>query len=141
MILYNLKTEAETFRITKFDDDLNPESSYLVSTIACECPQGHKPKCRHRTMLPLMLDRVDSAWFYCFDDKRWYDPTGTCNDEGEDVAATAGPGRLDAAHLEIRLETTIEQDIMTGHASVQDVEANEACAPNRDEASSFKRRF
>lgn len=76
MILYNLKIEDNSFRITKFDDDLNPESSYLVSEIACECPQGHKPKCRHRIMLPLMKDRAGSAWFYRFDDKQWYDPTG-----------------------------------------------------------------
>jgi hypothetical protein len=78
MILYNLKTDGiNLFRITKFDDDMNMESSYLVGHTVCECPQGHKPTCRHRKMLPLMLDRIDTPWFYCFDDGLWYDPLGT----------------------------------------------------------------
>lgn len=83
MILYNIKSDDSpngsnvvSYRITKFDEDLNPESSYLVSPIVCECPAGVRDTCRHRKMLPLMLDRVDTAWFYCFDDKQWYDPTG-----------------------------------------------------------------
>lgn len=83
MILYNLKTDkgaaaygTEQYTITKFDDELNVESSYLVTRTGCLCPQGHKDTCRHRKMLPLMVDRADSAWFYCFDDKQWYDPTG-----------------------------------------------------------------
>lgn len=77
MILYNLKDGPNNdFIITKFDDDMNVESSYNVSQVGCTCPQGHKPVCRHRKMLPLMVDRLNSAWFYCFDDKQWYDPTG-----------------------------------------------------------------
>lgn len=72
MILYNLKTEGQDFRITKFDDDFNPSSSYLVNESACECPQGHKPTCRHRKMLPVMEGRADSPWFYCYDDGTWH---------------------------------------------------------------------
>lgn len=81
MILYNLKSEIShanviSYRITKFDEDLNPESSYIVHNEVCECPAGIRDTCRHRKMLPIMLPRVDSVWFYCFDDGKWYDPTG-----------------------------------------------------------------
>lgn len=76
MTLYNLRTTETGYRITKFDSDLNISSSYNVSMIACECPQGHKPTCRHRKMLPLMLDRVDTAWFWHYDEAVWKDPTG-----------------------------------------------------------------
>lgn len=90
MILYNLKSETShanviSYRITKFDDDLNPESSYLVHHEVCECPAGTRNTCRHRQMLPLMLDRVDSSWFYCFDDKQWYDPTGEAGAPAPDL--------------------------------------------------------
>lgn len=81
--LYNLKSVDGEFRITKFDSELNVESSYLVNDATCECPQGHKPTCRHRRMLPLMLDRMDSPWFYCFEDKTWHDPTNVASAASE----------------------------------------------------------
>lgn len=79
MILYNLKTlfpSHNQFRITKFDDDLNVDTSYITSVSGCECPQSHKPTCRHRKMLPLFLERQrqDSPWFLCFDNMMWVDP-------------------------------------------------------------------
>jgi hypothetical protein len=94
MILYNLKregtdawgTKTQTYRISKFTDDMEVESSYLVDEINCECPQGHKPICRHRKMLPLMVDRVDTPWFYCFDVGLWYNISGI-----EEQAALVGP--------------------------------------------------
>lgn len=83
LTLYNLKGDSaaasygkKQYIITKFDGDLNIESTYLVSHNDCTCPAGVRDTCRHRQMLPLMLDRINSAWFYCFDDKQWYDPTG-----------------------------------------------------------------
>lgn len=117
MILYNLRSEygpgmvLEGFRITKFDDDLNVESSYLVSEIACECPQGHKPKCRHRTMLPLMRDRVNTAWFYCYDSRLWYDPTGTAEPV---VAANGGPLTAPAGDMSTSLSETHLQGVPEG---------------------------
>ncbi len=69
MTLYNLRTnpaEGLPFVITKFTSDLDVESSYPVGTSACECPAGHLPKCRHRTMLPNLRQRVNSAWFWDF---------------------------------------------------------------------------
>lgn len=76
MTLYNLKSEGDLYRITKFDDDLNPLSSYLVSESHCDCPAGHRPICRHREMLAPMRKRVDSAWFYNYTSQAWADPTG-----------------------------------------------------------------
>lgn len=74
--LYHIRTEDGTYRITKLDTDLNMESSYVVSAEACECPQGHKPTCRHRKMLPLMIPRADTPWFLDYDTRQWHDPTG-----------------------------------------------------------------
>ena len=72
--LYNLKSVPDgTFVITKWDDDMNVESSYVTSPSACECPQGHKPTCRHRKMLPIFQAKgaVDKNWFYCYDTHMW----------------------------------------------------------------------
>lgn len=78
MSLYNLKTqyaenevEPGSYVITKFDDDLNVEASYQVSINGCTCPAGHRDTCRHRKMLPLMKDRVDSNWFWDYDACQW----------------------------------------------------------------------
>lgn len=81
MILYNLKSEIShanviSYRITKFDEDLNPESSYIVHNEVCECPAGVRPTCRHRVMLPIMLPHVDTEWFYNYDNATWYDAIG-----------------------------------------------------------------
>lgn len=79
MILYNLKTDPRdgyNFSITKFDDDLNIESSYSVNTEGCTCPQGHKPTCRHRKMLGAMLGIVDTEVFYCYDDHSYRKANG-----------------------------------------------------------------
>ena len=84
MALYNLRSADGDWRITKFDGDLNVESSYLVSTDACECPAGHRPSCRHRQMLPRMLaaQAEDSPMFYDFDRDTWLAPEQTF-DESE----------------------------------------------------------
>jgi len=92
MILYSLRSADGEWRITKFDEDLNQESSYIVSTEACECPQwqGRERQCRHMKMLPMMVERADSPWFFCYEDAQWYDPTGEAQrDEPlpEDVVA------------------------------------------------------
>lgn len=68
MILYNCHTDGDEYRITKFIDG-NPESSYLLSHAECQCPAGSRPTCRHRQMLPHMIqcDVVNTHWFYNFD--------------------------------------------------------------------------
>jgi hypothetical protein len=72
MTLYNLRSDGDGYRITKFDNDLNVESSYLLSEHACECPAGHRSSCRHRQMLPHMLAAglADSAGFYDFETRQ-----------------------------------------------------------------------
>lgn len=84
MTLYNLRTDPAGFRVTKFDDDLEVESSYLMdfdptepgSPVICECPAGIRPTCRHRQMLPTLLERLDTAWFLDHETQEWVDPTG-----------------------------------------------------------------
>lgn len=67
-MIYNCKTTTTGYRITKFDDDLNVESSYETTLAECTCPQGSKPTCRHRQMLPefLLKGAVDNATFLCW---------------------------------------------------------------------------
>jgi hypothetical protein len=79
MSLYNLRSSDGDWRITKFDNDLNPESSYLVSAEACECPAGVRPTCRHRQMLPKLLaaGAEDSPMFYDFDHDQFLAPATT----------------------------------------------------------------
>lgn len=73
MILYSAKStiDAEghsTTRITKFVDG-EVESSYLTTPATCDCPAGVRPTCRHRQMLPHMIqcDIINTHWFYNFD--------------------------------------------------------------------------
>lgn len=87
MILYNVKTDGLKYRITKFDDDMNVESSYLMLDGECECPAREVGRtCRHQKMLPIMIDRLDSAWFFCFDDGTWHDPTGEASAPAPDLS-------------------------------------------------------
>lgn len=72
-ILYNCKTDGTEWRITKFSDFGEVESSYLCSADECQCPAGHRHTCRHRQMLPMFINRgaVDSFWFLDWDRKGW----------------------------------------------------------------------
>lgn len=92
MILYNLQelTSGE-LAITKFDNDFNVESSYKVSDIACECPQGHKPTCRHRRMLSSMAQIVDTDIFYCFDTSTYHKADGSIVMPGIDFGQPSAP--------------------------------------------------
>lgn len=76
--LYNLKSlpGGALYEITKFSPDLEVESSYAVGKTVCDCPQGHKPVCRHRRMLPFFLEAeaVDSDIFFNFDNHSWHRP-------------------------------------------------------------------
>lgn len=78
--LYSCKSEIDhagntNFRITKFDGDMNVESSYIVhgSNLICNCPAGVRPSCRHRDMLPKFIARgaVNSMWMFDFDRDGW----------------------------------------------------------------------
>lgn len=74
MSLYNIKENGSGYKITKFDEELNPLGHYSVSPRECECRAGHRPICRHRQMLPLFqaLGRVNTGWFLEFEDNKWF---------------------------------------------------------------------
>ena len=76
--LYNLHTDGDQYRITKFVDS-NPESSYLLSHQECQCPAGHRATCRHRQMLPEMLmhNLVDTHWFWNYEQRMATDFEGS----------------------------------------------------------------
>lgn len=79
MILYNCHHAGDEYRINKFNGG-DFEASYLVSREGCQCPAGHRPSCRHRQMLPEMIDRglVNSHLFL-----NWDHPSKpTCDFEG-----------------------------------------------------------
>lgn len=69
MTLYSLRTDGDQYRITKFNNDGDVESSYLCTEYECECPAGVRPSCRHRQMLPQMLAHkiANSEWFMDWD--------------------------------------------------------------------------
>jgi len=71
--LYNCRHDGDQYRITKFDDDMNPQGSYLLSLEECECPAGVRPTCRHRQMLPKFISRqhVGDEWMFDFDRGGW----------------------------------------------------------------------
>jgi hypothetical protein len=91
MPLYNAKSQMPSeFVVTKFDDDLNVESSYLLLStpegLVCECPAGVRPSCRHRDMLPLFVkyNRVNSNWVLDWDGgKEWRQYVGPLDTEVE----------------------------------------------------------
>lgn len=76
--LYSCKSEIAPdgsghYRITKFDADLNVESSYITTALTCDCPAGERPMCRHREMLPkfLLRNAVNTMWMYDYDRDGW----------------------------------------------------------------------
>lgn len=75
--LYNLHTDGDLYRVTKFVDG-EPESSYVLNHDDCQCPAGHRSSCRHRQMLPLMLSHnlLNAPWFWDFDRQRATDFNG-----------------------------------------------------------------
>jgi hypothetical protein len=94
MALYNLKSaEGDLYRMTKFDSDMNVESSYLVSDEACECPQfvNRDKRCRHQKMLKHFLRgptiRLDTGWLYDYDNDAWF----ALNHDGQEAVEAEPP--------------------------------------------------
>lgn len=71
--LYNCRHDGDQYRITKFDSDWNVEASYLCDLHSCECPAGHRSRCRHREMLPKFIQRghIGDEWFWDHDRGGW----------------------------------------------------------------------
>ena len=84
--LYSLHTTPEPgeFIIQKFDTDYHCESVYALSTTTCMCPQGHKPTCKHRKMLPLFLEHnhLGDGWFLEWQTRLWRKPVNDIVDIG-----------------------------------------------------------
>lgn len=103
--LYSCKSEidasgATRYRITKFDTDMNVEASYLTDGIACECPAGERPACRHRIMLSRFIARgaVNTFWLYDYERNGWVDSglMDALSETNEEMIARAQP--LTIAH-------------------------------------------
>lgn len=75
MILYSCRHDGDQYRITKFDEDLNPKSSYLCTRQECDCPAGVRPTCRHREMLHAFMERgaVGTGEWLNYDEGGWYE--------------------------------------------------------------------
>lgn len=76
MTLYNCRHAGQEYRITKFDEVMNVESTYLcdLSPDACQCPAFEKrSKCRHIEMLPQFISQnhIGDEWFLDFDRGGW----------------------------------------------------------------------
>lgn len=115
MTYYNLRANAPDklpFIIIKFDKDLNPESVYEVGFTACSCPAGHRPKCRHREMLPKLRERVDTAWFWHFETQSWADPTGEAKAHDEVAEHDAATGGLEAGQVGLDGPASFEEAMM-----------------------------
>jgi len=84
--LYNFKSIDRThYHVTKFDSGLVPFedhngniSAYVCTLEECECPQGHKPTCRHRKMLPVAIEagHIDDNYFFVWETHQWFKATG-----------------------------------------------------------------
>lgn len=76
LTLYSIRTHISadghsSYYITKFTDG-EVESAYHTTRETCECPAGVRPTCRHRQMLPHMLNEgiLNTHWFLNWDDGR-----------------------------------------------------------------------
>lgn len=66
--------QPDEFAITKLNDELEPESTYVLrmddeGQLTCECPASVRPTCRHRQMLPHFrtTQRVNTGWVLDWD--------------------------------------------------------------------------
>lgn len=97
MPLYNCKTAGEQWRITKFDNGGNVDSSYLCTHKECQCPAGQRAMCRHREMLPKFIARgaVNVNWMFDYDRGGWVD--NRTDDELEPHSPTVTAAGFDPA--------------------------------------------
>lgn len=75
--LYSIhQINGAEFCIQKFSSDLELQSAYVMSNGGCDCPQAHKPTCRHRKMLPEFqrAKHIGDGWFYEWDTRLWRKP-------------------------------------------------------------------
>ncbi len=146
MSLYNLRSADGSYRIQKFDEELNPlfDSSYLISENfkECSCPAGHRQTCRHRQMLGPMLaaNLLDSPDFWNHDLNRVEPGQVAFIDEAANIDpklwAKFGPfdpGQERSETPELTEEQRQEQ--------LEEIAANEAEYQTELAKPVFKRRF
>lgn len=77
----NPTKEKSIFRISKLDDDLDPQGMYELylnrrnQISGCTCIAGtHNRWCRHKQMFVLFkkMGRIGTGWF--FDGTNWHEP-------------------------------------------------------------------
>lgn len=99
--LYNCRHDGDQYRISKFDTDLNVESSYLCTLAECECPAGSRPTCRHRQMLPRFIQReaVNTNWFHVYESNEWIGLSPDTNGDSVDLSPDAVSNDPDPLNL------------------------------------------
>ena len=85
--LHSTPVDGE-FIIQKFDTDYTCQSVYACTTTTCMCPQGQKPRCRHRTMLPMFLkhNHIGDGWFLEWNTRLWRPPVNDASTEPVSLA-------------------------------------------------------
>ena len=74
--LYSCRHDGDQYRISKFTENLDLESSYLCTFDECQCPAAERGKrCRHMDMLPKFVQRgaIDTGWMLDYDRGGWVD--------------------------------------------------------------------
>lgn len=94
--IYSVKSAPHpgTYSFTKFDGDLNPLTTYLVSSGECNCPRGETGKqCRHRDMLRgfLKTKHIDDGWMWNHSTQQWIKPPAAIEAALDERAGEANP--------------------------------------------------
>lgn len=121
MPLYNCRSQTmQDFCITKLDDDLNPESSYILvphgddpNSFSCDCPAGVRPSCRHRLMLPFFCEsnRVNSGWCLDWDGgQQWRQFVGPDMGVSDDIEFTDSIEPTPEEYAASLAKATVESD-------------------------------
>ena len=116
MPLYNCRHSGDEYRITKFDSDMNPQGSYLLSLEECECPAGVRPTCRHRQMLPRFIARehIGDEWFFDFDRGGWVQMGPEFRQEPETMDELEAAELRDGVEKDEYLAGIMEHDLPEG---------------------------
>lgn len=88
MSIYSIRTIPVGYRVAKFDDALNFETSYDMpklhnGVVMCSCPAANRHTCRHRDMLEIFKDEkhIGDGWFYDYDNDQWIEGGSNVDEE------------------------------------------------------------
>ena len=101
--LYTLHASPQPgeYIIQKFDTDYNVESVYALTLTECQCPQGHKPKCRHRQMLGMFIahKHIGDGWFLQWENRMWRRPLQVVSDHLDETLARMGTNQTEFVEM------------------------------------------